>query len=266
MADEDQLSDITAAEVQQETPAPNLLWGIIAHPVPTLIYLRDHPQRIWLAPLILAILLIVAQGLVTAPIAAQMAADRMEEQLAQMPAEQRAQLEGRLAQGPNPTLLAGTALITGLIGLMVRWLFRAGVIHLFSLGLGGRSRFNQVFSMVAWTWMPFLIRSLLQTLNIAFSGTLPTYRGLSAYLAAIGYPLPTGTQYALLSRVELDLFVLWNLALLGLGVLIVTGLPRIKALLVTGGYWVLATGLSLIPVLAGQFFLTRFPMLGGAGG
>lgn len=266
MAGEDQLSDIAAAEAQQEASTPNLLWGIFAHPAHALTYLRDHPQRSWLAPLILAILLIVAQGLVTAPIAAQMAADRLEEQLAQMPADQRAQFEGRLAQGPNLTLLAGTALVTGLIGLIVRWLFRAGVIHLFSLGLGGRNRFNQVFSMVAWTWMPFLIRSLLQTLNIAFSGTLPTHRGLSAYLAAIGSPLPTGTQYVLLSQVDMDLFVLWNLALLGLGVLIVTGLPRIKALLVTAGYWVLATGLSLIPTLAGHFFMARFSMLGGAGG
>ena len=259
-------ADVPAAGVRSETPTPNLLWGILIQPVHTLTYLRDHPQRTWLAPVILAILLVVAQALVIVPVANQAATEGLEEQLAQMPAEERARIEERMGRGTNLPLLAGTALISGLIGLWVRWLFRAGAIHLFSLGLGGRNRFNQVFSMVVWTWMPLLMRSLLQTLNIAFSGTLPTHRGLAAYLAALGQPLPTGAHYALLSQVQLDLFALWNLMLLASGVLIVTELSRAKALLVTVGYWVLATALSLIPVLVGQLFLSRFPTLGGAGG
>lgn len=263
---QDQFSDVPAAGVRSETPTPNPLWAIFYRPVYTLTYLRDHPQRNWLTPVILTILLVVAQALVTVPVANQAAAERLEGQLAQIPTEERAQIEERMAQRANLPLLAGTALISGLIGLGGRWLFRAGAIHLFSLGLGGRNRFNQVFSMVVWTWMPLLMRSLLQTLNIAFSGTLPTHRGLAAYLAALGQPLPTGAHYALLSQMQLDLFALWNLMLLALGVLIVTELSRVKALLVTAGYWALATALSLIPILVSQLFLSRFPVLGGAGG
>ena len=266
MDHQDQFSDVPITEGHQETPPPNLLWDILAQPAHTLIYLRDHPQRTWLAPVILAILLVAAQALVTIPVANQVATERLEGQLAQISAEERAQIEERMGQGPNLPLLVGTALISGLMGLWVRWLFQAGAIHLFSLGLGGRNRFHQVFSMVVWTWMPLLMRSLLQILTIAFSGTLPTHRGLAAYLAALGQPLPTGVHYALLSQVQLDLFALWNLTLLALGVLIVTELSRAKALLVTAGYWVLATGLSLVPTLVGQLFLSRFPMLGGAGG
>lgn len=266
MADPDQFSDVTTAKAPAEIPAPNLLWGVLVQPVHTLRYLRDHPQRIWLGPVILAVLLMVAQGLVTVPIASRTAAKGLEEQLAQMPAQERAQIEGRIGQGANLPLLAGMTLITGLIGLWVRWLFRAGAIHLFSLGLGGRNRFDQIFSMVVWTWMPLLMRSLLQTLNIAFSETLPLHQGLAAYLAALGHPLPTGTHYVLLSQMQMDIFVLWNLMLLALGVLIVTELPRGKALLVTAGYWVLATALSLTPTLVGQLFLSRFPILGRAGG
>lgn len=264
MDHQNQSTDVPTG-VRSEIPTPNLLWGIIVQPVRALTYLRDHPRRNWLAPVILAILLVAAQSLVTIPVANQAAAERLEEQLDQIPAEERAQIEEQIGQGANLPLLAGTALVSGLIGLWVRWLFRAGAIHLFSLGLGGRNRFNQVFSMVLWTWMPLLMRSLLQTLNIAFSGALPTHRGLTAYLAALGQPLPAGAHYALLSQMQLDLFALWNLMLLALGVLIVTELSRAKALLVTVGYWVLATGLSLIPTLVGQLLLSRFPMLGGGG-
>jgi hypothetical protein len=258
--------DVTATGVRMETSTPNLLWGILIQPVKTLTYLRDQSQRTWLAPVILAVLLVIAQSLVTVPVANQAATAQMEEQLAQMQIEEAAQIEGRMDRGARLPLLAGTMLVSGLIGLWMRWLFRSGAIHLFSLGLGGRNRFSQIFSMVVWTWVPLLMRSLLQTLSIAFSGTLPTHQGLAAYLAALGQPLPAGTPYALLSQTQLDLFALWNLMLLALGVLIITELSRAKALLVAAGYWALATGLSLVPTLVQQFFLSRFPMVGGSGG
>ena len=258
--------DITTTGVPSGTARPNLVWGMLVRPVRTLTYLRDHWQRTWLAPVLLAILLVVAQSLVTVPVAEQAATARLEEQLGQMPVEERAMIEERMSRGTSLPLLAGTTLVSGLIGLWIRWLFRSGAIHLFSLGLGGRNHSGQIFCMVVWTWVPLLLRRLLQTLSIAFSGTLPTHQGLAAYLAALGQPLPVGTSYSLLSQVQLDLFVLWNLMLLALGVLITTELSRAKALLVTAGYWVLATALSLVPALVGQFFLSRFPMLGGSGG
>lgn len=266
MADRDRFSDVAVAEARLEIPAVNLLWDILVRPVDTLSYLRDHPQRIWLAPVILAVLLVVAQGLVTIPIANRPSAERLDAQLAQMPAQGRAQIQARMVRGASLALLAATTLITGAIGLCVRWLFRAGAIHLFSLRLGGRNRFDQVFSMVVWTWVPLLVRSLLQTFNIAFSGTVPTHRGLAAYLAALGQPLPGGVQYTLLSEAQADLFALWNLMLLGAGVLIVSELSRVRALLATVSYWVLATALSPVPSLVGQLVLSRFPMLRGPGG
>jgi hypothetical protein len=259
-------AEVAVTGERSQTSSPNLLWGILARPAQTLTYLRDQSQRTWLAPVILAILLAVAQSLVTIPVSTQAATAQLGEQVAQMPAEERAQIEGQMDAGARLPLLAGTALVSGLIGLWARWFIRSGAIHLISLGLGGRNRFGQVFSMVVWTSVPLLIRSLLQTLNVAFSGVLPTHRGLAAYVAALGQPLPAGAPYALLSNAQLDVFVLWNLMLLALGVLITTELSRTKALLVAAGYWALATALSLVPTLAGQIFLSRFAMLGGSRG
>lgn len=259
-------ADVTVAGLSAEPSTPNPLWGILVHPVHTLTCLRDLPQRTWLAPAVLAVLLVLAQSLVTVPVANQAASAQLEEQLAQMQIEEEAQIDGPMDRRANLPLRVATMLAWELFALWVRWLVRSGAIHLLSLGLGGRNRFNQVFSMVVWTWVPLLIRSLLQTLNIAFSGTLPGNQGLAAYLAALGQPLPAGTSHILLSSTQLDVFVLWNLMLLALGVLIITGLPRGKALFVTAGYWALATALSLAPILVQQLFLSRFLVLGGSGG
>jgi hypothetical protein len=117
--------------------------------------------------------------------------------------------------------------------------------------------------MVVWTWVPLLIRSLLQTLNIALSGRVPSHLGLAAFVFALGQPLPQGTSRALLSVAQLDIFVLWNLMLLALGVLTITRLPRTKAFYVTAGYWAAATAASLVLTLVRQAVRSRF--LGGGG-
>jgi len=57
---------------------------------------------------------------------------------------------------------------------------------------------------------------------------------------------------AFLSHV--DLFLVWNLILLVIGVMVTTHLPRRKAALVTLGVWLLLTALSLTPTLVGGLF------------
>lgn len=237
---------------------PGLLVGIVIRPSPALTSIRDNPRWVWVAPAVLAIAIILIQALVMTPIASQQAAELMEEQLANLPEEQRAQLPPTFAQGPSIALMATTTIVGGLVGLAVGWLFQAGVVHLGSLALGGQNSFSQVFSMVAWVWLPNFFRSLTQVIYTAITGELITHPGLSSLVA-------TGNQsqdasnlvYALLTRI--DIFVGWHLALLFIGVAVVARFSKRKALLVTLGYWLLATGLSLIPFLVGRAFLSQFP-------
>ena len=258
MAVQYEFPDAGGMETPPEIAGSDLLQHIILQPVQALTYLQYHPQQTWFVPVVLAILLVIAQALVTVPVASGAATQQLQKQLAQVPAEERAQIEQRLAQGNNMVLSAGTAIVTGLIGLWLHWLLRTGVIHLVARRMGGRHNLNQVFGVVVWTWIPQLLRGLLRTLSIAFSGTLTAHQGLSAYVAALGQRLPIGTYYALLSSAELDLFVLWSLMLLALGVLIVTELPRAKALIVTAAYWGVATALTLASTIIGQLFSSRF--------
>ena len=52
-------AEVAATGERSQTSSPNLLWGILARPAQTLTYLRDQSQRTWLAPVILAILLVI---------------------------------------------------------------------------------------------------------------------------------------------------------------------------------------------------------------
>jgi hypothetical protein len=253
-------------EAAKEVLTRNLLWGILAHPVQTLAFIRDFPQRTWLVPATMAVLLVIAQSLVTVPVDNHMTSGKPSGRTDQIVVPEGSEIDGMTTRGSGLFLRAISMIAWGSVVLCVRWAVRSGAIHLFSLAAGGRNRFGQILSMVVWTWVPLLLRSLLQILVIAFGGSVATHQGLAAYLAALGEPLPVGLPQALLSSTQFDVFVLWNLMLLSLGVLIITGLPKVKALYVTVAYWVLATVLSLVPVLVQRLLLSGVVESGGPRG
>ncbi len=236
-----------------------LLWGIFRHPVATLTYVRDHPQRLWLVPLIILGVLLVINAIVSFPIGARIAQEAMQQQLAEMPPEARVQVEQFARQGsPFMTIGLAVGVVGGLIGLVISLLFRAGVLHFVSTVLGGQGRFAEMFSVAAWAAMPGAIRGVLQAVYVPLTGKLVT-PGLAS-LVAQPDTLPgqtPGVAFALLSRI--DLWVFWELALLIIGVSLVARFSRRKAAGIVLGYWVLTLALGLIPVLIARTFMSMVP-------
>ncbi len=117
---------------ESSTPRPSilgLLLDILVRPARALSAVAEHPQRLWLVPLIIAVVVVVASVVVAVPLTRQLSAQLMEEQLANMPPEARAQAEQFMAPGsPFTTVAYLTGLLGGLLGLVVGWLFRAGVL------------------------------------------------------------------------------------------------------------------------------------------
>jgi hypothetical protein len=127
--------------------------------------------------------------------------------------------------------------------------------------LGGRSTFGQMFRMVLWTWLPQALRGLLQTVYILVSGELITNHGLSGLVqdsrsVAEVIAAPSSLNQMLLVGFlsKVDLFLVWHLVLLVIGMRVFTRLPRGKAILATLGVWILLTALGLVPTLVGGLF------------
>lgn len=245
-------------ESKEKVSILRLLLGMVIRPERTLSYIRDHSKWLWLVPAILAIIIFIIKGTVSAPLTAGLVAEQLEKQLANIPPEQRAQMPPMITQGSSPAFIALTAIGGGLLALAAGWLFRAAVLHFVCLALGSQGRFLQMFSVVAWAWLPYFVRDVFQTAYIALIHKLITHSGLSS-LVATGDPLKDSTNlvYALLSRI--DLFLFWNLLLLIIGVAVVSGFSKRKAVVISLGYWALSTGLGLIPVLIGSLFAPWMP-------
>lgn len=266
------MSEKEAAPSEEPRGLPRLLWGIIVRPYATLTTVAEHRRRTWWLPALLVIILIVLPVLVSGPSRTRQAREEMRtaqeemaEQIGQEMSEE--QLEQAMSMAASPLITVVFPAVSGAVGRIVGWLVWAGALYLAGMVLGGRSTFGQMFPVVVWTWFPYALRGLLQTIYVLVSGQLIANPGLSGLVQherpvgemILAPPSPGQTLLvAFLSRV--DLFLAWNLILLVIGMRATTHLSRRKSALVTLAVWVLLTALSLIPTLIGGFFAAQTAM------
>jgi hypothetical protein len=232
---------------------PNLLalfWGVIVRPRATFAYLRDFGGASWLAPAVLAGVVLVASVAVVAPLTRQLAqaeTEAMRERLGDtLSPEEQAQMDQITALAANPLFTVVMPAVTGVITLAVGWLFRGGLLYLFALLLGGKPRFAAMFRMTVWSALPDVVRQLVTTLGTLASGRVLT-AGL-AFLVAAPEPGTIPSVGAALSRAflsGLDIYWLWGLALLSIGVAVTAGFSLRKGLLAAAGQWLVGLLLTL---------------------
>jgi len=124
--------------------------------------------------------------------------------------------------------------------------------------LGRSSSFKLLLGLTIWTWLPYGVRGVLQTVYILVSGQAITNPGLSGFVIdrSAQSLVPAGPGQialaAMLSRV--DLFLVWNLFLLITGLMVTTRLTRRKSVIAVLAIWVIFSLLGVIPALAGNLF------------
>jgi hypothetical protein len=218
-----------------------LLVDIFIRPTRALTAIRDHPGRRWLVPAVIALVVVMASTLLVVPIAQRAAPQLTQQQIQNLTPEQQAQVQ-ELTRPGSPLMMFSLAvgLVTAILGLFVGWLVHAGVLHVVALALGGQNRFSQMFSVVTWTGFPGLVRQTLQTATIVASGQIIVNHGLSG-LVATGNLRQDSTNlvYALLSGI--DIWLVWELLLLTIGVALAARFARRKAAALVVGYWAVST-------------------------
>lgn len=112
-------------------------------------------------------------------------------------------------------------LVGSLSALWIGWVFVAGLLHLGSTLLGGRGSMQGALNVVAWASLPFALRDVLRVIFMLAVGHAIVSPGLSGFIPNPGF----------LSEVveRVDLFWVWHVILLVIGLSVADGLPRSKA-------------------------------------
>lgn len=132
------------------------------------------------------------------------------------------------------------ALGSGAAGIVATYLVQAVLLFLFSLMMGGRASFKQVFWVAVWATIPFVLRYLVQWVAVTATGSMVT-SGLAGVFSS-GMATGSTVWNALLA--EIDIYRVWSLVLAAVGMAAVARISRVKSAIVSVGSWlvvVLAT-------------------------
>jgi hypothetical protein len=241
-----------AENTEEKMNVLQLLVSIIDRPVVTMSYVGKKPGWAWVMPALLVLVGLVVFSVVTAPLTSELALRQAQQQMASLPAQQAEQAAAQVEKFTSPPMMAAFSVVGGLVALVVIWLLGAGILYFLGLVAGGEANFAQSFAILTWSWLPYALRNLIMAAYVAYSGKLLN-PGLSSLVA-------TGDQakdaanwlYGLLSQV--DLFYLWHLILVIVGLAAVGRLSKVKATIVGLIYLAVTTALSLVPTLLGTLF------------
>ncbi len=235
---------------------PQLFWGMIARPRRTLEYLSQDGKRLWWVPALVILVLIVLPTIISPASATQTPSSSMG-------MESMGPYGGAVTmETPAPSTTSPLVGILGVAGralsTAITWALWGGALYLASVFLGRSSTFKQMLRLTIWTWLPYGVRGVLQTVYILVSGQAITNPGLSGFVIdrSAQSLVPAGPGQialaAILSRV--DLFLVWNLFLLITGLMVTTRLTRRKSVIAVLAIWVIFSLLGVIPALAGNLF------------
>jgi hypothetical protein len=244
----------TAVRKQEMEPTglPALVLGLISHPKAAWTTVRTrHRRHLWLPVLLMVLLTAVGAAL-------YVRADR-DYVYAQAMAWYSRQPEGSTRPPELRPIqidaVTGRAFQHG-AGLLVRWslwtlLLYAGC-RLFGTGALAT---RDALALTLWSWLPYIVRGLLQAMVTAVGGRPIYNQGLSgllvdatpAALTSFRYVVPTATERTLAALLRgVDIFGVWQLLLVIWGLGAFTQAPPRRTRALALAVWLVALGANVV--------------------
>jgi len=203
---------------------------VLFRPRSTLVKIAAQPAGVWLVPLLILTLTTLASVAVAGSIkqaAALSGQPTLPPDFQYMPPEMQAQYMQAMQATSSPVFLYVFPAITSLGGVWLGWLLVTGVLHLALTLLGGRGDTGSTLNIVAWSGLPYAVRDIVRTIFMLIARQVLTSPGFSGFIpgGAAGGIAYLGQLLRLV-----DIYVIWNMALLVLGVLASTKLSKVKAI------------------------------------
>jgi hypothetical protein len=202
---------------------------VLFRPRSTLGKIAAQPGSVWLAPLLILTLTTLVSVAVAGSIkqaAVLSGGPTLPPDFQYMPPEMQEQYMQALQATSSPVFLYVFPAITSLGGVWFGWLLVTGLLHLVVTLLGGRGDTGLTLNIVAWSGLPFAVRDLVRTVFMLVTRQLLGSPGFSGFIPA---DVTGGLAYLGQLLGLLDIYVLWNIILLVLGVLASTKLSKVKA-------------------------------------
>ncbi|MFU8772641.1 MAG: Yip1 family protein, partial [Anaerolineales bacterium] len=236
-----------------------IILGMILRPKDTHSYLLAQGGHKWLYMAALATLMVIILAVISGPIIASFFEEifmptyvTLDDRFEITP-EIQAQMEQVLT---HPIITIGFPAVFTVTMIWVGWLIWTVALHLVGMWLGGKHRFGQIWQVVVWSQLPIIFSGFLASIYILITGefifnlSLARLFGIEPAFPDPSFVQPSVGQmvmHALLARIEL--FQVWSLILIGIGMMVAAKLSLRKAILVILLVWGTFTLISILMVV-----------------
>jgi hypothetical protein len=247
----------------EENKRFNFIWipDVLFRPRKAFQRISSISKMVWLLPLLILSCLVLINVLVTGRLKSQAA---FLGEISYPPdfqyytPEQQAQYTQTIQSTQGPVFVYVLPAIMSLLGVWIGWLLLGGILHLVTTLFGGRGSTAISMNIVGWGSLPLAIRALVQVVYMLITNKLISSPGLSGFS-------PNGNAgwlvfVGLLLRL-IDIYVIWQIFLLILGVHLSTGLNSTKSsfgvIIAVLIILLLQTGISYLGNVLGNLTITR---------
>lgn len=142
--------------------------------------------------------------------------------------EQQAQFDQAIQSRQGPVFVYVLPAITALISVWIGWLILGGILHLITTLFGGRGSTALSMNIVAWGSLPLGLKALVQVIYMLATQKLISNPGLSGFS-----PAGDSGWFIFVSQFLklIDIYIVWQILLLILGVRLSTALNLTKSIL-----------------------------------
>jgi hypothetical protein len=216
----------------QQNKRLNFAWvpELLFHPRRCFKHLASLTNPIWLTPLLILSFAVCINVFLVGRIknqAAIMGEITYPPDFQYYTPEQQAQYTQAIQSTKGPVFIYVLPMFSALASIWIGWLILGGLLHLVTTLLGGRGSIALSLNIVAWASLPLAIREFVQIVYFLIMKRIINNPGLSGFsqVGERGLPLYLNQILALI-----DIYLLWQIVLLILGVRISTGLNPTKSI------------------------------------
>jgi hypothetical protein len=224
----------------------NWVSGVILTPRKIFQKISSTSYSTWLTPIIILTCIALVNTLAAGKLktqAAQIGGINYPPDFQYYTPEQQAQYLQAVQSTQGPVFMYVLPTIMSVLGVWLGWLVMGGLLHLVTTLFGGRGNTIGSMNIIAWASIPLAVRGIIQLIYMLMSKQLIIYPGLSGFS-------PTGEDNFILFVNQIlkliDIYIIWQILLIILGVRLSTGLSTSKSL-----FSVALTAIIIILIQAG---------------
>jgi hypothetical protein len=173
------------------------------------------------------------------------ASPKQEEQMSELTPEARASQMEKRAIGTRYFTYGFPVFV-----LLIWAIYSAIMLGTFNFALGARMTYGQVFAVIIYSSLPYLLTSLLMIITVAFGNNAETFDLQNPVGTNLAYYLPDAAAWLKVLLAQFDLVKLWSLVLTIVGLKIVSRKSTGQAAAVVIGWWLLIVLLSVAATAA----------------